>query len=446
MKLSIKKQFLLLFLLVIIVSLTLLSFLLRTTIDSCFYDYKWAEQSKIFDLIVSRLETYYAEHNSWEGFNGKELATLAMKEGCYFTLIDNDGNLIWTSEHIIDNQNTNYQVDKYFRNIYTVNYLNQMRGKVYIGQFTEKIYTQNDLKFQEQVFSYILISLLIALLLSLPFIMILSSRLSTPILYLQKAAENMIKGDLHTEIRAPSSSYEIIKLSASIDRLRKSLAQQEDLRKQLSSNISHELRTPLNVLQNQLEAIIDGIFEPTPERLDGILQEVIRLTSLVAELENISSIESSDFIPEIKDVKLAHVVENICTTFEAAFQRKHIALHVQIKKGIIVKAQEDKLKQLVINIISNALKYTDKGKVTVKTYMYNNDHAVFEVRDTGVGLTEEDKEKIFERFYRVEKSRNRNTGGAGLGLSIVKNIANAHGWVIEVESDGKTGTTFRVHF
>ena len=446
MKLSIKKQFLLLFLLVIIVSLTLLSFLLRTTIDSCFYDYKWAEQSKIFDLIVSRLETYYAEHNSWEGFNGNELAKLAMKEGCYFTLTDNDGNLIWTSEHIIDNQNTNYQIDKYFRNIYTVNYLNQMRGKVYIGQFTEKIYTPNDLKFQEQVFSYILISLLIALLLSLPFIMILSSRLSTPILYLQKAAENMIKGDLHTEIRAPSSSYEIIKLSASIDRLRKSLAQQEDLRKQLSSNISHELRTPLNVLQNQLEAIIDGIFEPTSERLDGILQEVIRLTSLVAELENISAIESSDFIPEIKDVKLAHVVENVCTTFEAAFQRKHIALHVQIKKGIIVKAQEDKLKQLVINIISNALKYTDSGKVTVKTYMYNNDHAVFEVTDTGVGLTEEDKEKIFERFYRVEKSRNRNTGGAGLGLSIVKNIANAHGWVIEVESDGKTGTIFRVHF
>ena len=446
MKLSIKKQFLLLFLLVIIVSLTLLSFLLRTTIDSCFYDYKWAEQSKIFDLIVSRLETYYAEHNSWEGFNGNELAKLAMKEGCYFTLTDNDGNLIWTSEHIIDNQNTNYQIDKYFRNIYTVNYLNQMRGKVYIGQFTEKIYTPNDLKFQEQVFSYILISLLIALLLSLPFIMILSSRLSTPILYLQKAAENMIKGDLHTEIRAPSSSYEIIKLSASIDRLRKSLAQQEDLRKQLSSNISHELRTPLNVLQNQLEAIIDGIFEPTPERLDGILQEVIRLTSLVAELENISAIESSDFIPEIKDVKLAHVVENVCTTFEAAFQRKNIALDVKIKKGIIVKAQEDKLKQLVINIISNALKYTDSGKVTVKTYMYNNDHAVFEVSDTGVGLTEEDKEKIFERFYRVEKSRNRNTGGAGLGLSIVKNIANAHGWVIEVESDGKTGTTFRVHF
>lgn len=446
MKLSIKKQFLLLFLLVIIVSLTLLSFLLRTTVDSCFYDYKWAEQSKIFDLIVSRLETYYAEHNSWEGFNGNELAKLAMKEGCYFTLTDNDGNLIWTSEHIIDNQNTNYQVDKYFRNIYTVNYLNQMRGKVYIGQFTEKIYTPNDLKFQEQVFSYILISLLIALLLSLPFIMILSSRLSTPILYLQKAAENMIKGDLHTEIRAPSSSYEIIKLSASIDRLRKSLAQQEDLRKQLASNISHELRTPLNVLQNQLEAIIDGIFEPTQERLDGILQEVIRLTSLVAELENISAIESSDFIPEIKDVKLAHVVENVCTTFEAAFQRKNIALDVQIKKGIIVKAQEDKLKQLVINIISNALKYTDSGKVTVKTYMYNNDHAVFEVRDTGVGLTEEDKEKIFERFYRVEKSRNRNTGGAGLGLSIVKNIANAHGWVIEVESDGKTGTTFRVHF
>ena len=288
-------------------------------------------------------------------------------------------------------------------------------------------------------------TVIIALLLSLPFIMILSSRFSSPITYLQKKAENMIKGDLTTEIKVASSTTEIVKLSISLDRLRKSLLQQEDLRKQLASNISHELRTPLNVIQNQLEAIIDGIFEPTEERLDGLLQEVIRLTSLVGELEKITTIESHDFIPDIKDVKLASVVENVCSTFEAAFKRKNIELITKLQKGIIVKAQEDKLIQLVINIVNNALKYTDQGSVTVSTYM-KDDHAVFEVTDTGVGLSEEDKVKIFERFYRVEKSRNRNTGGAGLGLSIVKNIANAHGWEIEVESDGKSGTTFKVNF
>ena len=255
----------------------------------------------------------------------------------------------------------------------------------------------------------------------------------------------MIKGDLTTEIKVASSTTEIVKLSISLDRLRKSLLQQEELRKQLASNISHELRTPLNVIQNQLEAIIDGIFEPTEERLDGLLQEVIRLTSLVGELEKITTIESHDFIPDIKDVKLASVVENVCSTFEAAFRRKNIDLITKLQKGIIVKAQEDKLIQLIINIVNNALKYTDQGSVTVSTYM-ENDHAVFEVTDTGVGLSEDDKVKIFERFYRVEKSRNRNTGGAGLGLSIVKNIADAHDWEIEVESDGKSGTTFKVNF
>lgn len=275
--------------------------------------------------------------------------------------------------------------------------------------------------------------------------MILSSRFSSPVTYLQKKAENMIKGDLTTEIKVSSSTTEIVKLSISLDRLRKSLLQQEDLRKQLASNISHELRTPLNIIQNQLEAIIDGIFEPTEERLDGLLQEVIRLTSLVGELEKITTIESNDFIPDIKDVKLASVVENVCSTFEAAFKRKNIDLITKLQKGIIVKAQEDKLIQLVINIVNNALKYADHGSVTVSTYM-KDDHAVFEVKDTGVGLSEEDKIKIFERFYRVEKSRNRNTGGAGLGLSIVKNIADAHGWEIEVESDGKSGTTFKVNF
>ncbi len=411
MKLSIKKQFLLLFLLVTIVSLFILSFMLRTSIDSCFYDYKWAEQSKIFDLIVSRLETFYAEHKSWDSFNGNEIGNLAMKEGCYFTLYDNEGKLIWTSEHTIAARNNTSSVHRYWRNIYPVNYKNQIKGKVYIVQFTDSIFTQKDITFRESVLTYILISLIIALLLSLPFIMILSSRFSSPITYLQKKAENMIKGDLTTKIKISSSTTEIIKLSISLDRLRKSLLQQEDLRKQLASNISHELRTPLNVIQNQLEAIIDGIFEPTEERLDGLLQEVIRLTNLVGELEKITTIESNEFIPDIKDVKLASVVENVCSTFEAAFQ----------------------------------IKYTESGSVTVSTYM-ENDHAVFEVKDTGIGLSEEDKIKIFERFYRVEKSRNRNTGGAGLGLAIVKNIADAHGWEIEVESDGKSCTTFKINF
>ena len=445
MKLSIKKQFLLLFLLVTIISLTILSFMLRTTVDSCFYDYKWAERSKVFDLIVSRLETFYAEHRSWDNFDGNEIGKLAMKDGCYFTLFDNNGKLIWTSEHIISARNDSDVVHRSWRNIYPVNYKNQMQGKVYIVQFTDSIFTPKDINFKDSVLSYILISLIAALLLSLPFILYFSSRLSSPIAYLQKKAENMIKGDLTTEIKVPSSTSEIVTLAISLDRLRNSLLQQEELRKQLASNISHELRTPLNVIQNQLEAIIDGIFEPTPERLDGLLQEVIRLTSLVGELEKITTIESNNFIPDIKDVKLASVIENVCSTFEAAFQRKNIKLITNLQKGIIVKAQEDKLIQLIINIINNALKYTDSGSVTVSTYM-QNDHAVFEVKDTGVGLSEDDKVKIFERFYRVEKSRNRNTGGAGLGLSIVKNIADAHGWEIEVESDGKSGTTFKINF
>ena len=378
-------------------------------------------------------------------FNGNEIGKLAMKEGCYFTLYDNEGKLIWTSEHTIAARNNTSVVHRYWRNIYPVNYKNQIKGKVYIVQFTDSLFTPKDITFKESVLTYILISLIIALLLSLPFMMILSSRFSSPITYLQKKAENMIKGDLTTEIKVASSTTEIVKLSISLDRLRKSLLQQEDLRKQLASNISHELRTPLNIIQNQLEAIIDGIFEPTEERLDGLLQEVIRLTSLVGELEKVTTIESNDFIPDIKDVKLASVVENVCSTFEAAFKRKNIDLITKLQKGIIVKAQEDKLIQLVINIINNALKYTDHGSVTVSTYMKDN-HAVFEVKDTGIGLSEEDKVKIFERFYRVEKSRNRNTGGAGLGLSIVKNIADAHGWEIEVESDGKSGTTFKVNF
>lgn len=444
MKLSIKKQFLLLFLLVLVISFILLSVLLRTTVDTCFHDYKWKQQSdKVFSHIIEQLEDHYSSKKSWAGFNGNELGRLAMNEGCYFTLYDMNGKLIWTTEHTIG-LNDNGQ-SRYWRNIYPVIYNNQMAGKVHIGQFTDTIYSKSDIHFKEEVISYVLLSLVAVLILTLPLMMFLSSRLSMPITYLQEQADKMTKGDLQTEIKVQSVTKEITKLADSLNRLRKSLMQQEELRKQLTSDISHELRTPLNIIQNQLEAIIDGVMEADNERLESLLTEIKRLTSLVSELEKITQIESDNIIHDIALVNLKDTVLNVCSMFYASFQRKNIEFLVETQPGIIVKAQEDKLKQLIINIISNALKYTESGSVKVKTYM-EDDHAVFEVKDTGVGLSQEEISKIFERFYRVEKSRNRNTGGAGLGLSIVKNIADSHGWEINVESDGKTGTTFKVNF
>ena len=255
----------------------------------------------------------------------------------------------------------------------------------------------------------------------------------------------MIKGNLTDEVKVKSSTIEILKLTDSLNRLRISLHDQETLRKQLASDISHELRTPLNIIQNELEAMIDGIFEINNERLEGLHSEIVRLTSLVRELENITHIESDSFIPDIQNINLDDIIQHTVSTFEAAFNRKGIDLIMDLQHGIVVKAQADKLAQVIINIISNALKYTEEGSVTVRTYMTKN-YAVFEVTDTGYGLSEADKSKIFERFYRVEKSRNRNAGGAGLGLSIVKKIVDAHGWHIEAESDGHSGTTFRVTF
>lgn len=445
MRLSIKKQFLLLFLLITILSLLLLYFALRTSIDSLFHDYKWTEQTKIFDHIVETLENHYATNGTWEQFNGNTLGKLAMNEGCYFTAYDNNGNLIWTSEHMIS-VNDQLSESNYWRNIFPLKLNNQTVGRVFIGQMTANIYTPKDIKFKKDVVFLIFMSIIFALLLALPFIMISSSKLSHPIKYLSHIANKMTKGDLITEIKVNSMIDEIRDLSNSLDTLRKSLLEQEILRKELASNISHELRTPLNILQNQLEALIDGVFEPTPEMLESLHSEIIRFTSLVGDLEKITKIESDAFIPVIQDVKLYEVCTNVCNQFQAAFQRKGIELKTEIRKGIIVKAEKDKLIQLIINIISNALKYTDSGTVLVRTNMYKQQYAYLEVIDTGPGLSDYDKEKIFERFYRTEKSRNRGTGGAGLGLAIVKKIIDAHGWNIEVISDGETGTTFKVKF
>lgn len=444
MTLSIKKQILSLFLLVVILSLTLLSFMTRTTVDNCFHDYKWEEKSRMFNHIIESLEDYYAKHKSWDAFNGNALGKMAMQEGCYWTLYDNNNKLIWTSEHAIGLYNDDFP-HRYWRNIFPVNYNNQMQGKVYIGQFMDNVYSVRDINFKDSIFYAIVMSLAASLIISLPFMMILSSRISSPIKYLQVKAENMINGDLTSEIKVATPTSEIMKLSDALNRLRISLYEQENLRKQLASNISHELRTPINVMQNQLEAILDGVLEASPDRLESLLSEIKRLTNLVGELETITEAESDSFIPDIQDVDLEEAVLSAASSFEGMFRRKNIELKTDLGKNITVKAQKDKLLQIIINIISNALKFTDSGYVSLKTYMENG-RAVFEAEDTGTGIPESDITKIFERFYRVEKSRNRNTGGAGLGLSIVKSIADAHGWRVSVQSDGKSGSIFKIEF
>jgi len=219
------------------------------------------------------------------------------------------------------------------------------------------------------------------------------------------------------------------------------------LRRRLVSDISHEIRTPLNILQNNLEAMIDGIFPVTTERLNYLNEEVIRFGKLLDNLNTLKEFESESIKLNFQAIVLDEFIMEIFRDFYIHAKDKGIkmAYNVDFNNNYTLIGDKDKLKQVFINLISNAIKFSRKGD-TIKINLYANDKNItIEIQDTGIGISDEDLPFIFERLYRGDKSRH-HIEGSGIGLTVVKNILQLHFASIDVESKKNIGTTFTVKF
>lgn len=200
----------------------------------------------------------------------------------------------------------------------------------------------------------------------------------------------------------------------------------------------------MTILQSHIEAIIDGIWEPTEDKLNICKSEVSRLIKLVEELKHLNHIDSHELRLDIEQYNLSKDINAILEGIQLQFDDKKVKLNKQIEQNIFIEADKDKLKQILINILTNALKYTPAlGKVDVAV-RHQEDKVVIEVKDTGIGIDSKDLPYVFERLYRSDISRNRKTGGSGIGLSIVKTLVDAHGGNITIESEKKKGTLVRI--
>jgi signal transduction histidine kinase len=216
--------------------------------------------------------------------------------------------------------------------------------------------------------------------------------------------------------------------------------------KQLTGDVAHELRTPLAAIQGTIEAFLDGVWDATPDRLRPLLEEVKRLSKLSEDLQVLSSFESGNITLNKTEFDMAELTRDAAEQFAGAAREKGI----EIKTRVIswrVFADYYRAKQVIINLLSNAVKYTTAGTVSVsmeKTTRAGGDALAIKIADTGCGISREDVPRIFERFYRAEKSRSRGTGGAGVGLTIARAICAACGWEIGVESEEGKGSVFTV--
>lgn len=222
----------------------------------------------------------------------------------------------------------------------------------------------------------------------------------------------------------------------------------EQMRQDFVANVSHELRTPITSIKGFSETLLDGDLKNEKiirDFLTIILKESERMQALIQELLELSKIENQEFKLSLTKVDLNNIISEIGTMFNRKAEMKDINLEVKLSEmPIVIDADPYRLKQIFINLISNAINYTPTGgKVTV-FISQNEKYAFVEVEDTGVGIEKDEIPRIFERFYRVDRARSRNSGGTGLGLAIVKHLVEAHKGYITVESERGKGTSFIV--
>lgn len=221
----------------------------------------------------------------------------------------------------------------------------------------------------------------------------------------------------------------------------------EQMRKDFVANVSHELKTPITSIKGFSETLLDGAMDD-PETLksflDIILKESDRLQSLIQDLLELSKIEKQGFQLFVEEVEVAGLIEDVIPILKEKAKPKDISLQADFESRGTAEVDSYRLKQVFINLISNAITYTPRGgNVSVKL-QDDQDKVYVKVKDNGMGISQEELPRIFERFYRVDKARSRNSGGTGLGLAIVKHIIEAHEGDIEVESELEKGTTFTV--
>lgn len=271
---------------------------------------------------------------------------------------------------------------------------------------------------------------------------IISKHLTGPLSALSAAARRLAGRDLGYRVPVATSD-EIGELAESFNQMAESLERNEKLRKNLVADTAHELRTPLAILRGNLESLQEGVIAPSPEVIISLHDEVVRISRLVNDLQDISLADAGELRLNRRAVPVEELVEKVAMPFIAEAKNKNVGFSVDVQAGLpSVNVDPDRIVQVLWNILGNALRYTPPGgKVTLSAGL-DGQSVIFSVKDTGTGIAPEDLKNVFERFYRSGQWRTRPGGGSGLGLAIAKGLVEAHGGKIWAESKLNEGSVF----
>ena len=271
-----------------------------------------------------------------------------------------------------------------------------------------------------------------------------SRRVISPLRSIMAASQRIAEGHYDERVLV-NGEDEIAELAGRFNQMAEKLEQVESMRRRLIGDVSHELRTPLTAIKGSMEGLIDGVLPAGDETYQQIYQEAGRLAHLVDDLQELSRVESGAFEMQLGRVDSAGLIDTVVRRFAPRFQARDIRLDVEVPPGLPrVTAAEDRAVQIISNLLANALQYTPEGGRVLISASAAGNELLISVRDSGIGIPAEHLAHIFDRFYRVDKSRSRQAGGgSGIGLTIARHLVEAQGGKIRVESQGEgSGSTF----
>ena len=275
---------------------------------------------------------------------------------------------------------------------------------------------------------------------------VFSRSLTRPLRELTSGARSVAAGVLDTQVPVRSKD-ELGELALAFNQMNSNLSRSRDLRRQMTADIAHELRTPISIILGHAEGIREGVLEASEENIDVMHAEARRLERLVEDLRMLSLVDAGELPMEIEPVDVADLLQRTAASYRAEADERNVELRLESGKDLpVLEADDDRMIQILGNLLSNALRHTPEGGIIELSTSESDGDLQITVADSGPGITREDLEHVFDRFYRVDKSRRRDGGGSGLGLAIAKSLTEAQGGNIRAESDDGDGTRFVISF
>lgn len=443
---------------IVLITITLISILANIMINIEFEKYaKKQQQIRSEDIVTNLSRQYDSLNGQWNIDFVHGVGMYALYEGYVIKLYDLNGNIIWDAENhdmALCEQIMN-EIEERMQNKrpelnggfvlqeYDLQQNGQDVGKVAVTYYGPYFLNENDFEFLNTLNLVFVIIGCLSLLGSLIIGEYLAKRISRPIVKTANIAKQIAEGSYKIRFEGKIKTRELEELVTAVNHMAGSLERQENLRKQLTADVAHELRTPLTAVASHLEAMIEGVWEASPERLKSCYEEIGRITGLVNDMQNLAEVENDNLKLSKTTIDLLELAKTVSNNFESESAKKNISVEVDGESSFVL-ADKNRMSQVIMNLLSNAVKYTPENGYVNITVKDTTENGILEVKDNGIGIPEAELHFIFERFYRTDKSRNRKTGGAGIGLTIAKSIVSAHGGKIEVSSTVEQGSCFTV--